>query len=250
MPRQFTAALIVVAILVLLAFTMRLDPKTSASPQELTVNSRTKGYEGLNADLVDNQILIRLQNNHKETITAFAIRFGSTIVKEDFAYSEVHFGIEPSETFQKSYPFSRSSLGAELPTLHLLAVLLKDNTTDGDSTVVQEMKDQRLGEKIQIHRLLKVLEKEGSSRKDIEALKREITDALNASESEARIIRKELLPASRIDDNLSEALKNGLHWGRETTLRRFQELEELPGEQQEEGFIRLKDRAHKLFAKL
>ena len=128
--------------------------------------------------------------------------------------------------------------------------MLKDSTKDGDPKVAQEIKDERLGEKIQILRTLRILEKEGQSRKDIKALKDEITAALNAGEYESRIIRKELLPASGMDDNLSEALQNGLHWGRETMLRRFQTLEQLPTERQEEGFIELKDRAHKLFAKL
>jgi hypothetical protein len=134
--------------------------------------------------------------------------------------------------------------------LHLLTVLLKDGTADGNSKVAQEIKDERLGEKIQIHRVLKVLEKETFSRNDIKALKGEITAALDAGEYEARIIRKELLPASGMDDDVSEALKNGLHWGREKMLRRFQALEQLSTEREEDGFIELKDRAHKLFAKL
>src|SRR5262245_20279120 len=120
MPRRFIAALSFLAIIALFAYLALLNPKASASPQELTVKSRTKGYEVLTADFLDNQIRIRLQNNHKETITAFAINSGNTVVKEDFAYSEVHLGIEPGEIFEESYPFSRSSIGAELPTLLLL----------------------------------------------------------------------------------------------------------------------------------
>jgi hypothetical protein len=250
MPRRFIAAVSVGAMIVLLAFTARLNPNASASPQELTVISRTRGNEVLTADFLDNQIRIRLHNNHKETITAFALKFGNTVVKEDFAYSEVHFGIEPGKTFEESYPFSRSSRGAELPTLHLLTVLLKNGMSDGISKVAQQIKDERLGEKIQIHRMLKILEKEGVSRKDIKALKGDIAAALDAGEDEARIIKKELLPASGMDDNLSENLKKGLHWGREKMLRSFHTLEQLPTERQEEGLIELKDRAHKLLAKL
>jgi len=250
MARRFVVALSILSIIFLLIYTALLNPGVQASPQELTVKSRTKGYEELKADFFDDQVRIHLQNNHKETISAFAIEFGDTTVKEDFAYSEVHFGIEPGETFEKSYPFSRSSLGAELPTLHLLTVLLKDGTNDGNPKVAQQIKDQRLGEKIQIHRMLKILEKEGFSVNHIQALKGDIIAALDAGEYETRILRKELLPGSGMDDNLSEDLKNGLHWGRETMLRRFQTLEQLPTERQEQGFIELKDRAQKLFAKL
>jgi hypothetical protein len=59
-----------------------------------------------------------------------------------------------------------------------------------------------------------------------------------------------LLPASGREDDLSENLKKGLHWGREKMLRKFQTLEHLPTERQEAGLIELKERAHKLFAKL
>lgn len=250
MARSLLAAIGALSVLFVFTYTTRLNTGVSASPQELTVKSRTKGSEVLRADFVDNEIRIRLQNNHKQTITAFAISFGSTTVKVDFAYSEVRFGIQPGETFEKSYSFSRLSLHTELPTLHLLTVLLKDGTTDGESKVAQQIKDQRLGEKIQLHRMLKILEKEGVSRKDIKALKAEIAAALEAGEYEARIIRKELVPASKMDDDVSEDLKKGLHWGRETMLRRFQDVEQLPAERQEEGFMQLKERAHKLFAKL
>jgi hypothetical protein len=251
MVRRFVVLLtIALTVIGLFAYTFLSSPSASASPQELTVISRTKGGEVLTADFLNNEIRIHLRNNHKETITAFAINFGDTVVKEDFAYSEVHFGIEPGETFEESYPFSRSSLHAELPTLHLLTILLKSGTNDGDSEVAQQIKDERLGEKIQIHRMLKILDKEGFSRKDIKLLKSDITAALDAGEDETRIIRRELLPASVMTDELSENLKKGLHWGREKMMRRFQTLEQLPTERQEEGLIELKDRAHKLFAKL
>lgn len=247
---RFVAPLIAVLVIGLFACTLLFISPVAASPQELTVKSRTKGYEGLKADFLDNRLRIRLQNNRKETVTAFAISFGDTVVKEDFAYSEVHFGIEPGDTFEKSYPFSGLSSGTELPELQLLTVILKDGTNDGDFDVAQQIKDERLGEKIQIHRMLKVLEKERFSHQDIKALKGEITAALDAGEYEVRIIRKELLRTSAMDDNLSEDLQKGLHWGREKILQRFQTLEQLPPERQEGGVIELKDRASKLFAKL
>jgi hypothetical protein len=250
MLRRFLAAVGALSILLVFTYTVLLNPSVSASPQELTVKSQTKGDEVLKADFLDDQIRIRLLNNHKATITAFAIRFDDTTVIADFAYSEVHFGVEPGETFENSYPFSRSSSGAELPTLHLLTVLLKDGTSDGNSKVAQQIKEERLGEKIQIHRVLKLFEKEGFSRKDIKAVKGDVLAALDSGEYEARILRKELLPSSSMDDSLSEDLKSGLHWGREKMLRKFETLEQLPIERQEQGLIELKGRAQKLLSKL
>jgi hypothetical protein len=248
MSRRFLAAISALSILLVLTCTVLLNPSVSASPQELTVVSRTKGNEVLTAEAGDDQVRIKLKNNHKDTITAFVITISDTTIREDFAYSDVHFGIEPGDTFEKSYPFSPSPVG-QLPTVHLLTVLLKDRTSDGDSKVAQTITDERLGEKIQLHRIVKILEREGSG-KDIKALKGNVTAALDAGEYEVRMTRKELLPASRMDDSLSEDLRNGLHWAREKMLRKLQTLEELPTERQEQGVTELKARSQKLLSKL
>jgi len=249
MPRQSLAAVSVIAVIVLSTFTARLNRSVSASPKELNVISRTKGNEVLTAEVFDNQLTIKLKNNHKDTITAFAIRFRDTTIKEDFAYSDVHFGIEPGDTFQTSYPLSPSPTG-ELPTVYLLTVVLKDDTNDGDSKIAQEIEDVRLADKIQLLRTLRILEREGLSGKELKIIKSDIVAALNAGELETRITLKELKPGSGADSKLSDALKSGLHWGRETILRRFEELEQVPTDYRELAFTRLKERAHKLFAKL
>jgi hypothetical protein len=248
MPRRLIATLIVVPIIGLFAYTVLFNPNASASPQELNVVSRTRGNEVLTADVLDNQVRISLKNNHKDTITAFAISFRDTTIKEDFAYSDVHFGIEPGDTFTKSYRLSPTR--SELPPLYLLTVLLKNGTKDGDSKVGQEIKDERLGEKIQILRTLRILEKDGQSRKDLRITKSDIVAALNTDESETLVILNELQPTSRSDDKLSDDLRNGLQVGREKMLQRFEVLQELPAEYREKGFKELRDRSRKLFAKL
>lgn len=249
MPRGFIAALIVVAVIVLLAYTLLLNPKASASSKEPNVISRTKGHEILTAEVLNNQVRIRLKNNHTDTITAFAISFSNTTIKEDFAYSDVHFGIEPGDTFEKSYSVSPSPRG-ELPTLYLLTILLRNGAKDGNLAVAREIEDVRLGDKIQILRTLRILETEGQSPKDLKKIKSDIVAALNAGEFETRIIINELQPSSRTDSKLSDDLRAGLQWGRETMLRRFEVVEQLKTEHQEQALREFKDRLHKLFAKL
>lgn len=247
MARRFIAALSVVVIIVLFAFTARLNPIASTSPQELTVISRTRGDEVLTANVLNNQVRITLKNNHIDTITAFAISIGDTTIKEDFAYSEINFGIEPGDTFQKSYSSSPSP-GSELPSVYLLTVLLKNGTNDGNFKVAQEMRDSRLGQKTQILRTLKVLEKEELSRQDLNIIKGKIVSALNTGEVETRSILQEL--TSRSDTKLSDNLRNGLQWGREKMLRRFEAVEQLPTEHREQAYMRFKDQLRKLLEKL
>ena len=250
MTRRFLAALSVPALILLFAYTVLLNPNASVSPQKLSVVSRTKGNEVLTAEVLDGQMRISLKNDHQDTITAFAISLRDTTIKEDFAYSDVHFGIEPGDTFEKSYPVSPSPIDSEVQTLYLLTVLLKDGSMDGNSKVAQEIKDERLGEKIQILRMLRILEREGQSPKDLAIVKSDIGVALNTDESETRIILNELQPTSGSYNKLSDDLRNGLQVGREKMLQRFEVIEKLPAEYREKGFMELRGRSRKLFAKL
>jgi hypothetical protein len=250
MLRPFLGAALLLSIVGLLVYTVLLSSPAKASLKDLTVVTKTKGHEELKATILDGQLKISLKNNHTETITAYAINFGDTTIKEDFAYSDVHLGIEPGDTFQTNNPVSPSLIGSEPPPLYLLTVLLKDGTNDGDSKVAQEINDERLGEKIQIFRMLKILEKEGQSRKDLKITKSEIVAALDGGEAETRTTLNELHPSVRMNQNLSNALRSGLQVGREKMLRRFEVLEQLPPQHREQGFMELKERSNKLFAKL
>ena len=248
MVRRFVAPLMALIAIGLLTYMVVGNPSASASPQELTVISRTRGGEVLMAQVIDNEVRIRLKNNHRDTITAFAIKLGDTTIKEDFALSGVHFGIEPGDTFEKSYPLSASPTGGP-PTLYLLTVLLKNGTRDGNLKVAKEMEDVRLGEKIQVLRTLRILEKQGQLRKDLKTIKSDIEAALNAGEVETLITLKELQP-TRNDSKLSDHVRNGLQWGRETLQHKLEAIEQLPSESWEQALIRLKERSQKLLAKL
>lgn len=248
MVRKFVAPLTALIAINILTYMVVFNPGASASPQELTVISRTRGGEVLTAQVIDNEVRIRLKNNHRDTITAFAIKLGDTTIKEDFALSGVHFGIEPADTFEKSYPLSPSPTG-ELPTLYLLTVLLKNGTRDGNLKIAKEMEDVRLGEKIQVLRTLRILEKQRQLRKDLKTIKSDIEAALNAGEPETLITLKELQP-TRNDSKLSDHVRNGLQWGRETLQHKLEVIEQLPSEAREQALIRLKERSQKLLAKL
>lgn len=250
MRRQFLAAFSIVGIIAVFGFTARLNRSSPASPQELNVISRTTGNEVLTAAVLDNELRIRLTNNHQDTITAFAISFRDTTIKVDFAYSEVNFGIEPGDTFQKNYPVSPFASGSEPPPVYLVTVVRKKGTNDGDSQVAQEIKDERLGEKIQVLRTLRILEKQRQSLKDLKIIKTDLVDALNTAEFKTRIALNELQPNSPNNQKLADHLKTGLQVGREKMLQRFEVLEQLPTEYQDQGFMELKQRLNKLLAKL
>src|SRR5205814_7353107 len=94
MRRRFLA--VFSGIILLVAFAMVLSARNhraSRSSNAITVTSQTRGDEVLTAEFLNDQVKIRLKNNHKDTITTYAIRLSDTTISEDFAYSEVGFGI-------------------------------------------------------------------------------------------------------------------------------------------------------------
>jgi len=107
-----------------------------------------------------------------------------------------------------------------------------------------------LGQKVQVIRTLRILEKEGQLPDDLGKVKNHILAALDTEESETRILLKELQPASRTDDKLSDDFRNGLQWGREGMLRRFEQLELQPSASRNRAFLELKDRIKKQHQKL
>ena len=249
MRHRFFAVL--TGMVFLVAFAMILSARNHRAPSNaITVTGQTKGDAVLTAEFLNDQVTIRLTNNHKDTIIAFVIRIGDTnIITVDFAYSEVRAGIEPGDTLQREYHAGLRK-GSQLPTVSLLTVLFKDGTEEGDSKFAQRIRDQRLGQKVQMIRTLRVLEKEGQLPDDLGTLKKHILAAMDTDESETRIILKELRPALRADDKLSDDFRNGLQWGREGILRTFEDIELQPPTVRHQGVLELKDRLNKQHQKL
>lgn len=119
--------------------------------------------------------------------------------------------------------------------------------------LAQKIRDQRLGEKIQILRTLRILEKQRNLPKDLKILKGDVVAALDSEESETLGTLNELQAADsgrRRSDKLSEDMRTGLQFGRQTMLRRLEELEEYPSESRERAFVELKTRSSNLLTKL
>ena len=251
MFNRLLTALLLLPIIGLMVYTVLLNPSADASPQQPTVVTKTRGYETLEAEIVNDQVRVTLKNNHKRTITAFAISFGDTYrITEDFAYSDVHLGIAPGEVFARSYNLPPLPTGAA-PTLYLLTVLLENGGHDGDALAAQKIKDERLGQKIQVLRSLKILERHQP--KDIRLIKDEVSAALNTTESETLITLNELQPAgglSNASSKLSDDVRQGLQIGREKMLKRVEILQQVPSESLDEAFSELKQRSNNLLAKL
>jgi hypothetical protein len=247
MLRRLAIALIVPSIVGLLVYTVLLNPaEPSRASQDPLVVNKTTGCE-IKAEIVNNQVAITLKNNHAKTVTAFAIGFGNNHrITEDFAYSEVHLGIAPGEVFQERYP--QPPLTGSVPTLYLLTALLENGSHDGNFLIAQKIRDERLGEKVQVHRTLRILENQKTLGKDPKALKDEVDAALSKAEPETLATLNEL--ARTTPKQLSDDVKRGLQVGREKMLRRLAALEQFPSESRERELMELKARFSALLTRL
>lgn len=256
MLRRFLSTLVLLPIVSLFVYTVLLNPagESSRASQDPMVINKTIGCE-IKAQILGDLVTITLRNNHGQTITAFTIQLGDAHgITADFAYSEVHSGIVPGEVFQESYPLPRSLTGS-VPTVSFLTVLLENGSHDGDFATAQRIRDERLGEKIQILRTLKILDKQENFRKEPKVLKDELVAALSTLESETLTTLNELQVPDGVtgrQDNkqLSDGVKEGLQIGREGMVRRLARLEQFPNDSRETAFMELKMRLSKLLTKL
>ncbi len=164
-------------------------------------------------------------------MTAFVITVGDNFrITEDFITSEIpdKVGIKSQKTFEKTYPISAALRTAPVT---LQAVVFEDETGDGDPIIFEDVRDNRLGQAVQLKRFLKVSDKHvnGSLPPNTDNLRRDLESALDGPETETLSIIRELHATGTINRNgngaISGFVKQGLEAAKIDILRRTSEFE-------------------------
>lgn len=129
------------------------------------IQNRTRSFEvaqvspsvGENGD-----VELSLRNRYSKNITACAVSVNGSITEVDFAFSELEdqSGISPESVYTEKYSFARhvnKSAARQNFDISILAVVFDDKTGDGDPKFVTEILDTRLGSKIQLTRIIALL---------------------------------------------------------------------------------------------
>jgi len=221
-------------------------PKTGI----VRVNNRTQSCEVVSAEKHREHIKVVLRNKSEKSITAFvissAISPGTVLkFKEEFAYSENNSAIAPNSVYEKILAIPSSLYGEASVSLEFLAAVLDDKTSEGDLEVVGEIEDERLGEKVQIARIMPLLDKMlVLSDSEIliyfnENFERDLGIALNSAEEDL-LVQFKRERGQIIDqqgrDQLPEQVKEGLHTGKESLLHKVRELDDLQRAESGNGF--------------
>jgi len=186
---------------------VRIENKTGS----LTVVGIDKDSNNIHGQ---DYIRVKLRNDSDKVITSYLIATSKTTgMQKDYTFSESEGtkGILPAATEEWQYPPTPNMLKDGLV---ILAVLFADGTGDGDPQKIKAMQDQLYGCKLQISRILSVLDS---------ILESPIADSqAGIDEMESRT-----LSLSTESEDGNESIKIGLHNQKENTLYEIKEIREV-----------------------
>lgn len=227
--RVYAFATVLLLALTVLVLTRSVPSKTAQS-DDISVVNKTSAFEVIAAKQVDNRLSLLLRNNSAHTVTAFVITVGSNLrITEDFITSESpnKIGIKSQRTFEKTYPIPATALTGPVT---LQAVVFEDKTGDGDPLIFEDVRDNHLGQAVQLKRFLKVFNKhvQASLPPNTDNLRLDLEAALDGSETETLSIIRELHPTAGLNRNgngaVSDFVKQGLEAAKTDILRRTSEF--------------------------
>lgn len=214
-------------------------PTRSNSPR---VQNKTRAFEVKQIRHDEGRVELGLKNGYKRNITAFAVSVNRLISQVDFLYSELEdqIGIAPEEVYTSGVSFARSNNPAvaaqENLDIRVLAVVFDDKTSDGDPSLVAEILNMRQGSKIQLTRIIGLVNKALTSLPIIDDT---AFDKLRSQISS--------LPT---DSQSSTAESTSLRGEKDAALRRLDQIVHSSSQSAKKRIRRLKETCENLFARL
>ncbi|MDQ1592285.1 MAG: hypothetical protein QOG71_2912 [Pyrinomonadaceae bacterium] len=240
-PKTFlTVVLVFVSCLILLVSNYSITKGSGVQENRPQVINRTSGFQPSSLTEKDGDYIMLLKNNYNKNINGYIIGIGAGgKVSVDLTVgSRV---IIPGHVAEERIPISNLRASSEGGTLHnsitILAVLFEDGTSEGIATAIAEIKERRAGAKIQLKRILSLIQ-----------------DSL-ASPSATKMITLTQLKgqiaslSEEAEDTTSTHSKKGFRTAKEDALINLENLEQTDIGLQE-GLIRLKSNIEKRITRL
>lgn len=246
-----------VSSLVLLMFSYaNAQSQESVANQDyrLRLTNRTQLFEVIEVNTKGKDITLRLKNGYEKSIIDFKIALPRPLGKDGMVIDYVGepVVIAPGSTYEYKFslPPSHLEVQNEAKTereVVIAAVVFDDRTGDGDREKAATMVAERLGERIQVSRILPLLQgvlelPDSDLQRGLESLKSQVA-ALSrdpSGESEAiEILRSKYENVfERQKDNLIGEIGTGLYFGQGKFLVRIRELEKQVSEKSDASLRR------------
>ena len=216
-------------------------PKSTSSIQQkvnLQIENKTQALQVENLEVTDKFAKIRLKNNYTKNIDSFELYVGGGNSFQ-VEFIDIDQVIAPGGTYQVKEPLT-SEMVKEGITIR--AVTFDDGTADGDVKIIKQIKDTRMGEKMQLLKILPLLTKTINSSNanlltDLDTLEAQIS-ALSSEES------------STLPDNVRIGLQNAKY----RVINRIKEIRQgyqnNPNINIREQLTKVKDHQKRTLAKL
>ena len=216
--RFWILASMALALGCLLAMGTWAGTNNQATP--LSIVNKTNSLTVTKAELEPSGRTVRLavKNTTDKYIDWFRISLGPTSnIEADFAYADKPF-LAPDESYEDSYPISLERGNVNIV---IMSVVFEDKSMDGDVRFAQKLMDKRLGQEIELRRLLPL-----------------INEAINGNEQGvARVEALEnKIAESRVDSNdssLAVAAQDGMKAARERVLSEIRSVKALESQNQD-----------------
>jgi len=236
------------ACLLLLAVSVASSNNSLPSNQSevLQIDNKTQAFQIISSEINNGIVRVSLRNGYSKTINGFTLADSeSSGIQIDFTSTDSP--IAPGETYQYKIPLRsiQSSLDSAENNkfkLKVLSVVFDDGTSDGDYHAIAQMKNRRRGEKVQLARIMPLLN---------QALASSDTDILDA----LRRLKSQIASLSVEPENgQPPEILSGLHHGKEDALAQIRALEERQTAQGNvdlrQGLLAIKKRFEKKAPKL
>lgn len=194
--------------------------RKESDKSKIKVLNNINDLQIVNSKIEDDKFVIAVKNNSNKIINSFYLTTGNISYHIELIYSDVQDGIAPS---------SHYNLYADLDEnlysngLSIRAILFEDGTGAGESFFIQEIKDKRYGEKLQLIKGELLLENLLSS-PDLKPLEK-------LAKFKERISS---LPVTE-KDTQNEAVKLGMDLGRQRLLRYVEDLSKNTGDNKQDN---------------
>jgi hypothetical protein len=130
--------------------------KPIQAQKRITLRNETVSLEITKAELDGKQVRVAVKNVSNKNIDWFRLSLGaSSSIEADFAFADKS-ALAPGEIYEDLYPFDSAS---DEVRLTVLSVMFEDKTSDGNLHYAQLLKDKRAGQKVELNRLLPLLQR-------------------------------------------------------------------------------------------
>lgn len=170
--------------------------------EKLQVKNQTGAIEVVGAKVLDGSLHLSVRNSSGKNITWYKLLLGDMGLEAEFTYASRPV-LAPGEVHTEVFP---ANPGLAKSGISVLSVLFEDGTGEGDQQFIGQIKERRHGEKMQLVRVLALLEQISNSP---EGQRVSALDTLGAKIND--------LPEGQ-EDNLPEHVRLGLRSGKSQAL--------------------------------